>query len=75
MDEEIKSLYANRTWTLESTPTSVKPILVKWVYKVKRDSNGDIERYKARLVAKGFRQREGIDFDEVFAPVSKYATL
>ena len=75
MDEEIKSLYANRTWTLESTPTSVKPIPVKWVYKVKWDSNGDIERYKARLVAKGFRQREGIEFDEVFAPVSKYATL
>ena len=75
MDEEIKSLCANRTWTLESTSTSVKPIPVKWVYKVKRDSTGDIGRYKARLVAKGFRQRKGIDFDEVFAPVSKYATL
>ena len=75
MDEEIKSLYANRTWTLESTLTSVKAFSVKWVYKVKRDSNGDIELYKARLVAKGFRQFEGIDFDEVFAPVNKYATL
>ena len=46
-----------------------------WIYKVKRDSKGDNKRYKARLVANSFRQREGIDFDEVFAPVSKYATL
>ena len=72
MDEEMASLNANNTWTLVEKPHDVKPIPVKRVFKVKKDSAGKVERFKARLVAKGFLQREGIDFDEVYAPVSKY---
>ncbi|WVZ62952.1 hypothetical protein U9M48_012640 [Paspalum notatum var. saurae] len=67
MLEEMSSIQENQTWELVDPPANCRPIGLKWVYKVKRDEHGEVVRHKARLVARGFVQREGIDFEEVFA--------
>lgn len=71
MAKEIAALEANQIWTLESLPQGKKPIDCRLVYKVKRKTDGSIERYKARLVEKGFTPIERLDFHETFAPVAK----
>jgi hypothetical protein len=75
MNEEMASLDANGTWELVPLPSGAKPIPCKWIFKVKRDAHGNIGRFNARLVAKGFAQRAGIDYDKVYALVSKHTTL
>ena len=54
MDDEIKSLHTNQTWTTEPVLKGPRAIPVKWVFKLKKDANGIIERFKAKLVANGF---------------------
>jgi hypothetical protein len=70
MEDEMRSMSSNNVWDLEEIPKGAKTVGCKWVYKIKYDSNGNIEKYKAHLVAKGFTQREGVDYNETFSPVS-----
>nr|GFA33024.1 ribonuclease H-like domain, reverse transcriptase, RNA-dependent DNA polymerase [Tanacetum cinerariifolium] len=75
MEIELDSINKNNTWNLTTLPPDQKVIGLKWVFKTKRDAKGNIIKYKARLVAKGYVQEQGIDFDEVFAPVARIETV
>ena len=67
MEEEINAIKKNNTWELSTLPKGYEAIGVKWVYKAKKNAQGDVERYKARLVAKGYKQKHGIDYEEIFS--------
>lgn len=71
MNEEIKAIVKNDTQELVTLPKSHNVIGVKWVCKMKRNAKGEIERHKARLVVKCYSQKAGIDYDEVFAPITR----
>jgi hypothetical protein len=75
MNKEIQSIEKNRTWELVKLPAGKRPIGVKWVYKLKRNSDGEVVKHKARLVAKGYVQKQGIDFEEAFAPIARLDTV
>ena len=75
MENEIASLNTNDVWDLVELPKGRKVVGSKWVFKVKRDLDGNINRYKARLVARGFTQKYGEDYDQTFSPVVRFESF
>ncbi|KAA0066280.1 gag/pol protein [Cucumis melo var. makuwa] len=73
MDLEMESMYFNSVWELVDLPE--EPIGYKWIYKRKRDSTGKVQTVKARLVAKGYTEREGVDYEETFSPVTMLKSI
>jgi histone deacetylase 1/2 len=75
MNDEYQALMKNKTWNLVSPSSTCNIIDCKWVYRIKKNADGTIDRYKAHLVAKGFKQRYGIDSEETFSPVVNLVTI
>lgn len=74
-ESELDRITKLDSWELVYLPPGAKPIGLKWVFKIKRNSDGSINKYKFRLVAKGYVKRYGIDYEEVFAPVARIETI
>lgn len=75
MDDEFGSLQENKTWDLCDLPPNRKALGCKWVFKEKKDAEGNVVRHKARLVIQGFLRRKGIDYEETYSPVIRYNSI
>ena len=75
MEAEMDSLHKNEAWELTELPPDEKAVGSKWIYKKKKDADGNLERYKARLVAQGYNQKYGEDYDETTSPVVRFESV
>ncbi|WVZ76007.1 hypothetical protein U9M48_024013 [Paspalum notatum var. saurae] len=75
MHEELENFERNHVWDLVEPAPNCRPIGTKWVFKNKQGEDGMVVRNKARLVAQGFYQKEGIDYEETFAPVARLEAI
>eukprot|EP00253_Pinus_taeda_P019764 PITA_19764 len=75
MVEEYDSIFRNSAWEIVPRPEGKSVVGSRWIYKVKQATDGSVEKYKARFVARGFSHIEGIDYEETFAPVTRYSSI
>jgi hypothetical protein len=75
MIEEYESILKNDVWEVVPRPQGKTLVTSKWIYKIKHVADGSVKNFKARFVACGFSQKEGIDWDEIFAPVARYTSI
>lgn len=75
MEAEYDSLLQNDTRRLVSLPSSCKPMMCKWVYRVKTNFDGFVAKFKVRIVAKDYTQKYGVDYDQTVSPIVKYESI
>jgi len=75
MMEEYQSIMKNDVWEIVPRSQGKSVVTSKWIYQIKHAADGNIEKYKATFVARGFSQKEGVDYDETFAPVARYTSI
>ena len=75
MHEEYESIMKNDVWEVVLRLEDKSVVTSKWLYKIKHGSDGSVEKYKARFVSQGFSQKEGVDYDEMFALIARYTTI
>ena len=73
--EEYRSIMRNDVWDVFLRPEGKSVVTSKWIYKIKHAVDCTVEKYKARFVARGFSQKEGVDYEETFAPIARYTSI
>ncbi|XP_059067444.1 uncharacterized mitochondrial protein AtMg00820-like [Cryptomeria japonica] len=75
MSDEYRSILKNNVWEIVTRPAGKFVVSSKWLFKIKHAAHGTIEKHKAKFIARGFLQKEGIDYEETFAPVARYTSV
>jgi hypothetical protein len=75
MVEEYDSIMKNDVWEIVPRPVGKSLVTSRWLYKIKHATYGSLEKYKAIFVACGFSQKKGVDYEETFAPITRYSSI